>query len=512
MAIKTRNTSSEYLNYLPTIFRDKNSFLDLFLKGFEEVLSNSYEENAASTIESNQFNLWNDTYTFGSFNKKIIHLINQIEDKERRKILLESYKQSTESISIYFSSIEKFNEFNLILNNYFTTETGALFSEKDIESFIFSIPPLLEFSLVDEGRAYTLQTFTQLIQELIHNDLMAEDLEVVIRDRFLSYQVKLAEYFQRKTSLINLRQYVSVFFDTGFNLIPEKSITEFVDALPGILRCLEAEKFIPEEGLIANLHNYFDPGHTPAQLLDWLASWFSLTLEKGDDYNHSLDILERDWLSGQVPPLLLRRESYNRNLIANIFTLYQKRGTREGLEEYLSFYINNASYYAFNPDTKSRVSNTLKNIVEYEIQEFLQPCVVRDFSEYLPETEEEICVHPYLQTPEIRDSMTNLLPMISENEVELNHEIKYGHGLFVGKTTVVHEKEPFYFLIRIHIKSTIIELITKIKNDIKKLIETEKPAHTYYALTFKIDDMKVSGENERIAEYDTLIGGQSQEV
>jgi phage tail-like protein len=70
----------------------------------------------------------------------------------------------------------------------------------------------------------------------------------------------------------------------------------------------------PIEQQIEAIPHYVDPEFTPAQLLPWLATWVDLTLD------------ER-W-----------PEEKRRRLLASAVSLYRKRGTRLGLQEYLEIY------------------------------------------------------------------------------------------------------------------------------------------------------------------------------
>jgi phage tail-like protein len=70
----------------------------------------------------------------------------------------------------------------------------------------------------------------------------------------------------------------------------------------------------PIDRTVGNLHYYFDPQMTPAELLPWLASWLGLALD------------ER-W-----------PEEQRRALILAAVDLYQWRGTRRGLSEFLRLY------------------------------------------------------------------------------------------------------------------------------------------------------------------------------
>lgn len=70
----------------------------------------------------------------------------------------------------------------------------------------------------------------------------------------------------------------------------------------------------PIEKVIDLIHLYFDPRMAPEGLLPWLASWVDLVLDEG-------------W------PLEKRRQ-----LVRMAVELYQLRGTRRGLSEYLRIY------------------------------------------------------------------------------------------------------------------------------------------------------------------------------
>ncbi|HEX3044013.1 MAG TPA: phage tail protein [Bacillota bacterium] len=76
--------------------------------------------------------------------------------------------------------------------------------------------------------------------------------------------------------------------------------------LPGIEQVLDV------------IYEYFDPLETPAEFLTWLAGWVGLTLQEGEGWD----------------------EGKKRRLIAQIVPLYKKRGTLEGLKEYLQLYFN----------------------------------------------------------------------------------------------------------------------------------------------------------------------------
>ena len=85
------------------------------------------------------------------------------------------------------------------------------------------------------------------------------------------------------------------------------------DFLGGFLMIFESIMG-PLEGVVDNLKYYFDPGMTPRDMLPWLASWVDLALDES-------------W------PLERRR-----GLVKSAVELYQWRGTRRGLTEYLRVY------------------------------------------------------------------------------------------------------------------------------------------------------------------------------
>ncbi len=70
----------------------------------------------------------------------------------------------------------------------------------------------------------------------------------------------------------------------------------------------------PVEGQIGQIPLYFDPQMTPPDVLPWLASWLSLVLDERCPLNR------------------------RRDLVQSASSLYQRRGTRVGLRDYLETY------------------------------------------------------------------------------------------------------------------------------------------------------------------------------
>jgi phage tail-like protein len=81
---------------------------------------------------------------------------------------------------------------------------------------------------------------------------------------------------------------------------------------------IEKQKGIEE--ILDCIQDYFDPDKTPLEFLSWLAGWMALILKE-----------EKDWNADNA-----RKK---RDLIAKIIPLYQKRGTLDGLKEYIKIYV-----------------------------------------------------------------------------------------------------------------------------------------------------------------------------
>ncbi len=70
------------------------------------------------------------------------------------------------------------------------------------------------------------------------------------------------------------------------------------------------------EEVLARIHTFFDPQTTEPEFLPWLASWVALSLRA-------------DW-----------EEATKRDFIRQIIPLYERRGTKAGLEAMLSIYTH----------------------------------------------------------------------------------------------------------------------------------------------------------------------------
>ncbi len=86
------------------------------------------------------------------------------------------------------------------------------------------------------------------------------------------------------------------------------------DELMGRFLMLFESFWAPVEQQVANVWDYFDPRLAPPELLRWLATWVSLRLD------------ER-WSVAK-----------RRRLLRSAVALYRRRGTRQGLQQYLEIY------------------------------------------------------------------------------------------------------------------------------------------------------------------------------
>jgi len=86
------------------------------------------------------------------------------------------------------------------------------------------------------------------------------------------------------------------------------------DELMGRFLMLFESFWDPIEGQIDQLPHYFDPRTAPPDLLPWLAAWLDL-------------VLDERW-----------PESKRRQLLQSAVHLYRRRGTRDGLVDYLEIY------------------------------------------------------------------------------------------------------------------------------------------------------------------------------
>lgn len=107
----------------------------------------------------------------------------------------------------------------------------------------------------------------------------------------------------------------------------ERFLYGFEKVLSGIPDDTGGPEGINEQ--LDRVHDYFDPYRTPTEFLPWLAGWVGVVLKEGGEWD----------------------EERKRRLIAQVVPLYKKRGTREGLEEYLKVYVGEKIKISINEFT-----------------------------------------------------------------------------------------------------------------------------------------------------------------
>lgn len=135
-------------------------------------------------------------------------------------------------------------------------------------------------------------------------------------------------------------QYLPRIFQKGnTNAEDDYFLGAFLNAFEQILTGgTECHETLGIEELLDKFDRYLDPSQTPPQILEWLAGWVALDLENTTEFYGKEDKEEKDSLPTQLLPLEQSRSTINRDIISAIVQLYKKRGTTNGLLEYLQIY------------------------------------------------------------------------------------------------------------------------------------------------------------------------------
>ncbi|AEY65532.1 tail protein [Clostridium sp. BNL1100] len=110
----------------------------------------------------------------------------------------------------------------------------------------------------------------------------------------------------------------------------------------------EMQETLGIEEILDNFDMYLDPDQTPPQFLEWLAGWVALDLEDGIEFFGADDTIGKNVDQVQILPLPEKRSSVNRQMIGAIVQLYKKRGTCDGLLEYLQLYTGEETTISIN--------------------------------------------------------------------------------------------------------------------------------------------------------------------
>lgn len=102
------------------------------------------------------------------------------------------------------------------------------------------------------------------------------------------------------------------------------------------------------ETILDSFEQYLNPSKTPSQFLQWLAGWVGLELEDTVVFYGEIDKIQKDIAPIQILPLDQLRGTINRDMIGSMVQLYQKRGTPQGLLEYLQLFAGKETTISIN--------------------------------------------------------------------------------------------------------------------------------------------------------------------
>lgn len=129
----------------------------------------------------------------------------------------------------------------------------------------------------------------------------------------------------------------------------EYFLGRFLKAFEQILTgSFEKKDIVGIESLLDNFEQYLNPSQTPPQFLKWLAGWVALDLEESVEFYGDSDKEQKDLSPTQILPLDKARSTINRELIGKMVQLYKKRGTTQGLLEYLQLYAGDETTITIN--------------------------------------------------------------------------------------------------------------------------------------------------------------------
>lgn len=168
------------------------------------------------------------------------------------------------------------------------------------------------------------------------------------------------------------------------------------------------------------------------EFLQWLASWTALSLRG-------------DWTLEQ-----------KRNFIANIVPLYQRRGTKENLEDLLRIYAGEDSEPKVTepPDAPFQISHYLQIGTNTRI-----PCRVTD-----------------------------------------------SKGLQIGKNTIFGRYVPHFFRVEVTLRQAEKALLKRQKEIVSALVDLQKPAHTYYEIIVHSQTIQIGNPDRSTINENMLLG------
>lgn len=228
------------------------------------------------------------------------------------------------------------------------------------------------------------------------------------------------------------------------------------DWLPEIYRGTEAERLLDVVGdMFARIHGlvdrlpdsvaprsvFFDPSGDEAaaeqrEYLAWFSGWVNL-------------VLSSDWTYAQ-----------QRDILARILPIYRKRGTREGLTEYLSIYAGDG--IAIEDD------------------------------------------RPPIQVGQLGSSQVGV-NMIIGGFPPATPSLDVGVVSEVGTNAVIDGFPPYFFIVRAAVADSGPGALTRKRKAIIAVLEMEKPAHTWYRLTVTGPTFKIGDKATATVGINTII-------
>lgn len=263
--------------------------------------------------------------------------------------------------------------------------------------------------------------------------------------------------------------------------------TDFIkDFLKGFEDILQGEasegKGFSEKGLsqiLNRIQDYVSPEVTPNEFVDWLAGWLALDISREPfEENGSAAALLSD---KQRFPYPEEKRSRKRHLIKKLTPLYHLRGTKEGLRQIIDIY--------FGDDLRG-----------FHINELTKPFVVGD-----PAGLEKVRADYVKRIGEEESGIDYKKISLSVLLVRGNFDAL---GSVVGRSTVVGEAHPYYFIANAETLLPVSRISgAQTQKGMSDVIDQEKPAHTYYSVKLRAPGMRIGIREWCDVGISTLIGG-----
>ena len=228
----------------------------------------------------------------------------------------------------------------------------------------------------------------------------------------------------------------------------QKWFEVFRDSLPEVYRDTSTENLLAIiSGMFARFHDRI--GKLPDSLSPG-SVFFDLPTEAGREEEAEQKKQYMDWFAGWVN-LVLSEEwdhEHKREILKKIFPLYRKRGTLEGLAEYLRIYAGGSI------------------------------TIMDD--------------HPSLQNGDIYSSIVGVNMIIGGFPPDIPAMV-VGSISQVDNDSIIDGFPPYFFVVRAAVSESGPAALREKRKAITRILDMEKPAHTWYRLTvtgptFKLHD------------------------